>query len=86
MKQKHTYKIERKWETLKKKVKPCPVCGDRHIVLTRTVVPKRLKKWGMECRYCFCSYSHYLTKRGAIRAWNKATNIVSVRDVKGEGV
>jgi hypothetical protein len=77
--------IEQKWNRYKQmgRLKSCPLCGDTHIILTRTVTPRRLKKWGLECRYCHCSYSHYLTIRGAIRAWNKATNVSRVREVEG---
>lgn len=66
-----------------KKLSPCPLCGEKkRIVITKTVFPKKWKKWGVECLYCHCSRSYYLTKGSAKRGWNRATNIVSVRDIR----
>lgn len=67
------------------KCKPCPICGNKrmtkYIVITRRWYQK---KRYVECDYChFCSKSAY-TKRGAIRLWNKSTNVVCIKAKDGE--
>lgn len=62
------------------KLKPCPICGNKHKTIWK-VVSRRWyeKKHFVECDYChFCAKRAY-TKRGAIRLWNKSTNVVCVK-------
>ena len=79
-------RIEKRWDHYRKqgKVKPCYLCGDKHILLTRSCYPNRFKRWGLECRYCHCATRSFFTIRGAIRYWNQKTNVVRVRDGYGE--
>ena len=72
--------------TSSKYVNPCPICGDRKIRITRTIIPRMLKKWGLDCQYCGFGVGYYLTKHGAIRVWNRKTNIRSVADEQEVGV
>lgn len=60
----------------KKKVKPCPACGDKHIYLVHSW-PGRVfgyRNKYLECRYCHFSGKIAFTKWGAIRKWNRAKN------------
>lgn len=55
-------------------LKPCPICGDKHRRLCRTVLPRRWKKYWIECWYCHFCTSPAATKWGARRKWNKSKN------------
>lgn len=61
--------------------KPCPVCGYKKIwivrIMTRSIF---MKKWYCECSYCHFCWKQAYTKRGAIRMWNRSTNIVSIKN------
>lgn len=66
-----------------KKLNKCPLCGEKkRIILTKKIFPKEWKRWSVECLYCHCRKGPYLTKMGAKRRWNRATSIVSVREVR----
>lgn len=56
------------------KSNPCPICGDKHRILCRTVAPRRWNKYWMECRYCHYCAEPAATKWGARRKWNRAKN------------
>lgn len=71
------------WYKFDKKLNQCPLCGEKkRIIFTKQVFPREWKRWGVECLYCHCRKGPCLTKRGARRKWDKATNIVSVREVR----
>lgn len=60
-----------------KKIKNCPICGDDNITVWRSVT-RRIKPWFLHCEYCrYCS-DRAQTRRGAIRKWNKGTNIIDI--------
>lgn len=60
----------------KKKVKPCPACGDKHIYMVHSWPSKRTgwRSKYVECRYCHFSGKSAYTKWGAIRKWNRDKN------------
>ena len=56
---------------MSRQIKPCPNCGRKKISVFKTVVPKKFKKWHLECDHC-----HYCGKRAVFRftaeiKWNK---------------
>lgn len=61
-------------------MKPCPICGNKHMTVYKVIS----RRWYEKRRHCECDYCHFCSKsaytwRGAIRLWNKSTNIVSVK-------
>lgn len=65
----------------KQKVKPCPLCGHRKVISFRIIS----RRWYEKRRYCECGYCHFCAKSaytecGAVRLWNKSTNIVRIGD------
>lgn len=63
----------------KLKKKPCPLCGDKRILLYRIMTRHwHEKKWFCKCQYCHLCAKSAFTAHGAIRLWNKATNVKSV--------
>jgi len=67
-----------------KKLKKCPICGDTQNVKIGRSITNRWKRWSMLCNYCGFVAEGAHTKRGAIRKWNKSTNVVDVRKQVGE--
>ena len=65
-----------------RKCQDCPRCGNHDIRFTVLSHPKKRNKWGIECCYCKLQIKRRMTMRGAIREWNKTTNIVSIADEK----
>lgn len=52
-------------------VRPCPNCGSKKLTSYKTVFPKKLRKWHLECNKC-----HYCGKKAVFRftaeiKWNK---------------
>lgn len=71
---------------LKLTPKPCPICGNKRTTMYEVIYPSGLfaKKYHVECDYCnFCA-KDTRTKRGAVRLWNKSTNVVSVKERIGD--
>lgn len=66
-----------------RKLKPCPLCGDRHIYRCRSVT-SRWKRWWLQCRYCNWTAEHAHTLRGAMRKWNRSTTVVEVYERKAD--
>lgn len=62
-------------------LKPCPVCGDKKVVMTKLAFPKTRKKWGVWCEYCRKKGPRAYTRRGAAKLWNKSTNVIAIRDL-----
>lgn len=62
-----------------KKIKNCPICGDDNITVWRSVT-RRIKPWFIHCEYCHHCSDRAQTRRGAMRKWNKSTNIIDVSD------
>lgn len=63
----------------RKQIKRCPICGDKNITIYRSI-SKRIKPWFLHCEYCRHSSESAHTMRGAIRKWNKGTNILNVSE------
>lgn len=66
----------------RKQIKNCPICGDANIMVYRSI-SKKIKPWFLHCEYCRHSSESAQTMRGAIRKWNKGTNILNVSERKG---
>lgn len=64
-----------------KRIKNCPVCGDKRITVYHSITKKK-RPWFLRCEYCRHSSESAHTMRGAIRKWNKGTNILNVSEKK----
>ena len=63
----------------RKPIKNCPICGDSDVRIYRSIT-KKIKPWFLHCEYCRHSSESAQTMRGAIRKWNKSTNILNVSE------
>lgn len=68
------------------KIKPCPNCGSRNITAYKSVFPKRLKSYHLECNNChFCTLK-YVFRFTAELWWNRMVKYLNGRlmqDTKG---
>ena len=53
------------------KIKNCPNCGSNNIAKVKILLPRKLRKYYIECDSCHWCGENCITRRGAIRKWNK---------------
>jgi len=86
---------------MKSKLKPCPFCGQKPMVMDKYSPEESATKYWVECRYGFCqcnpSTLFHSSRASAIKAWNKRSaydeNVVEmsrvleeIRRISGEAV
>lgn len=58
------------WNKEKQEAFECPWCGGRKIFLWKSPA-RKFKRYSIGCSSCNCSSNQALTKKGAIRKWNR---------------
>lgn len=67
---KRRMRIEKKWNKIKSKAKPCPDCGCKDVGLNDCFM-RRFKRFFLECEECHWCGKTYPTIRMAVRSWNR---------------